>query len=216
MADIKVFSKDGKEVKTINLNPEIFDAKIKTRLMELVVRLYANNKRTGNAHTKTRGEVRGGGKKPWRQKGTGRARVSSIRSPLWRGGGTVFGPRKRDIYNTISKKVKEAALRSALTKKLKDGKIIVVDDLNMNSGKTKDFAKVLSVLGIYGRKSLFVPAELGEMLKRATSNIETLSVKRVNDLNAYHVLRKNYLIIDENGIKALEARLLKKKEKTVA
>ncbi len=209
MAEVKVFTKDGKESKTIELNAEVFEQKINRRLLELVSKLYANNKRTGNAHTKTRAEVRGGSKKPWKQKGTGRARVSSIRSPLWRGGGTVFGPRKRDIYNVIPKKVKEKALKVALTKKLREESIIVVDDLAVSSTKTKECSKVLSALKIDKKNVLWLAAGENDQLKLATRNIKKVSLKTVTNINAYDVLKKSVVLVDVASIKALEERVLK-------
>lgn len=212
MAEIAVFSKLGKEIKTIELNADIFDSKINTRLLEMVVRLFANNKRTGNAHTKTRGEVRGGGKRPWRQKGTGRARSSSNRNPLWRGGGTVFGPRKRDIYNTIPKQMRNKALVSALAKKFKDKKIIVVDDLTVTSPKTRDFFSVLTSLKIDAKKVLWVTKGLDANAQMATRNIEKLSVKSVADVNAYSIMRKNVILLDAESLESLSVRVLKTKK----
>lgn len=208
MAEIKLYSKEGKELNVVELNPEVFESKINTRLLELVTRLYANNKRTGNAHTKTRAEVRGGSKKPWRQKGTGRARVSSIRSPLWRGGGTVFGPRKRDIYNIIPKKIKIAALKSAIVKKLKENTVVLIDDLNIESNKTKDFYAILNNLNISKKNVLFIASEITENIERATGNIKKLCLKRVNDVNAYNLLRKNIILLDQKSLEILEKRIL--------
>jgi len=212
MAEIAVFSKLGKEIKKIELNADIFDTKINTRLLEMVVRLFGNNKRTGNAHTKTRAEVRGGGKRPWRQKGTGRARTSSLRNPLWRGGGTVFGPRKRDIYNTIPKQMRNKALISALSKKFKDNKIIVVDDLAVTSPKTRDFFSILTNLKIESKKTLWIARNIDENAQKATRNIEKLSVKSVTDVNAYNIMRKNIILVDADAVTVLAERVLKTKK----
>lgn len=208
MAQIKVYTKKGSESGSMELSPEVFGVKINAKLIELVTRMYANNKRTGNAHTKTRAEVSGGGARPWRQKGTGRARVSSIRSPLWRGGGTVFGPRKRDIYNVIPKKMRQKALLSSLTKKLKDGGIVVVDDMSFDAPKTKLVYEVLANLGIESRNVMWIASEINETIARATRNIEKLSVKNVSDVNAYHIMRKNIILFDTKSIKAIQERLL--------
>lgn len=208
MADISVFSKLGKEIKKIEINADVFDSKINTRLLEMVIRLYANNKRTGNAHTKTRGEVSGGGKRPWKQKGTGRARSSSIRNPLWRGGGTIFGPRKRDIYNIVPRKMRTKALISALSKKYKDNKIVVVDDLSITSPKTRDFYSILSNLKIDARKTLFVARSIDDTARMATRNIENLSMISIADVNAYNIMKKNIILVDADGINQLVDRVL--------
>jgi len=208
MIQIPLRARDGKELGATELSAEIFGAKINKRLLDQVARLYANNKRTGNAHTKTRAEVRGGGKKPWKQKGTGRARASSTRSPLWRGGGTVFGPRKRDIYNTIPQETRRQALISALSKKVKDAAMIAVDDLTVSSRKTKDFFTILKNLGIDNKNTLWVVAEADMLMKQATRNIQVLSLKRAGDLNAYHVMRRPVMLIDRKTIAVLEQRLL--------
>jgi large subunit ribosomal protein L4 len=208
MAKIAVYSKDGKEIKTIELNADIFDAPINKRLLDMVVRMFANNKRTGNAHTKTRSEVSGGGKRPWRQKGTGRARSSSIRNPLWRGGGTVFGPRKRDIYFSIPQKMRSNALISALSKKFKDDRIIVVDDLTVTTPKTKEFYSILENLKIDSKKVLWIANTLDDVAQKATRNIKNLSVKTVADVNAYNIMRKRVVLLDPNSIKTLEERVL--------
>ena len=208
MANIKVLGKNGSEIKDLELSSDIFESKINGRMLELVTRLYANNKRTGTAHTKTRAEVSGGGSKPWRQKGTGRARVSSIRSPLWRGGGTVFGPRKRVIYNIIPKQIRRKALISAVSKKFREEAIKVLDDFNFETSKTKELFVVLKNLSIDGKKVLMVAENPSEMLVRVSRNIKNLKLVRAQDVNAYNVLRKAVIFADEASIKAIENRLL--------
>lgn len=213
MANITVLDKKGKTAGTIELNPEVFGCKINKRLLDMVTRMFSLNKRTGTAHTKTRAEVRGGGKRPWRQKGTGRARASSIRSPLWRGGGTTFGPRKREIYYDIPKQLRSKALAVALSKKLKDEKLIIIDDLSINNPKTKEVADVLKNVKVASKKTLMVISEMTEKVDRATRNIATLSVSRVQDVNAYNVMRKNVLIIDKKAVSELEKRVLESKSR---
>ena len=213
MAQITSYKKDGKKSGTVELSSDIFEVKINGRMLELIQRLYANNKRTGTAHTKVRREVRGGGARPWRQKGTGRARVSSIRSPLWNGGGTIFGPRTREIYNTIPKEVRKKALIMALSKKFKEKCIVVVDDLSLTSAKTKEIAKVLVNLKIDSKSTLWVAQNVSVKEQRATNNLAKISLKRVSDVNAYHVLRKSILLIDKGAIQAIEDRLLKENGK---
>ncbi len=213
MAKITVYKKDGKKAGNVEVNSDIFESQINVRLLNEVNRLYANNKRTGTAHTKTRKEVRGGSARPWRQKGTGRARVSSIRSPLWRGGGTIFGPRQREIYNTIPKQLKIKALISALSKKFKENNILVVDDLSLDSHKTKEFFKILENLNIDNKNTLFLVEKLDDNVQKASRNIYMLSLKKVCDVNAYHILRKSILLMDKDSIKALEKRIVDRNRK---
>ena len=207
MALITLYKKDGKKSGNVEVSSDIFETRINTSLLELVNRLYANNKRTGTAHTKTRKDVRGGSARPWRQKGTGRARASTIRSPLWRGGGTIFGPQKRDIYNTIHKQIRKKALISALSKKFKENNIIVVDDFSLSSHKTKELSKILVNLKINNKNTLLLVNGLDDNIQKASRNIHMLSLKRICDVNAYHVLRKSILLSDKVSLKALEERI---------
>lgn len=208
MAQIKVFDKSGKEIKGVEVNSEIFEGKINGRLLEQVDRLYANNKRTGNAHTKTRGEVRGGGKKPWRQKGTGRARVSSIRSPLWRGGGTTFGPRSRTILNAIPKQIRRKALINSLRKKFREESIVLLDNFKFDEEKTKSVAKALESNGLANKKIVLMTSEHDVVINRIARNIPNLKIIAASNINAYEILRKGILLTDEAGIKAIESRIL--------
>ena len=208
MAQITVYKKDGKKTGNVEVRSDIFEAQVNTRLLEQVNRLYANNKRTGTAHTKIRKEVQGGGAKPWRQKGTGRARVSSIRSPLWRGGGIVFGPRKRDIYNTIPRQIRKKALISALSKKFKEKNIIIVDKISLSSHKTKDLFNILVNLKIENKNTLLLIHMSDDNIQKAARNIHMLSLKRICDVNAYHILRRSVLLCDTDSIKGLEQRII--------
>ena len=216
MSELTVYKKDGKEAGKQEVSSQIFFGKINERLLELVVRMYANNKRTGNANTKTRREVRGGGAKPWKQKGTGRARVSSSRNPLWRGGGIVFGPRKRDICFSIPKKMRTQALISALSKKVSENKVIVVDEFTLSSHKTKEAALIFERLKTGRKKTLLVLDSPDEIVGRAVRNIEKVSLRNVSDVNAYQILKKNILVIDVKTIQALEKRILAKDSKRAA
>jgi len=147
-----VFDAKGKEVEKIELDSKVFDGKVNSSLVHQAVVTFLANQRKGLAKTKTRGQVRGGGTKPWRQKGTGRARVGSIRSPIWRGGGVTFGPTKRSYYKVLPKKMKILALKSALNLKLSEKKLLVIDDLAVKSHKTKEFAKILDNLKLGDQK----------------------------------------------------------------
>jgi large subunit ribosomal protein L4 len=163
------------------------------------------NRRAGTAATKSKGWVRGGGKKPWRQKGTGRARAGSIRSPLWVGGGTIFGPQPRDYSFRMPRKARKEALLSALSLKNRDGKIIVVDKLDLEEAKTKLMAKALEELKV--TSALIVISQPDEKIERSSRNIPGVKVLRVEGLNVYDLVRYEHLILMEGALKSLEERL---------
>jgi large subunit ribosomal protein L4 len=167
--------------------------------------MQLNNRRAGSAATKSKGFVRGGGKKPWRQKGTGRARAGSIRSPLWVGGGTIFGPQPRDYSYRMPRQARKEALLSALSLKNHDGKIIVVDKLEMEEAKTRLMAKALAELKV--TSALIVIPRSDEKVERSTRNIPTVKVLRVEGLNVYDLMRYEHLILTEEALKSLEERL---------
>jgi len=169
---------------------------------------YLANQRSGTACTKTMGEVRGSGKKPWRQKGTGRARAGSYQSPLWRGGGVVFGPKPRDFGVKINKKTKQLALRKALTERLKAGDVIVINDLKLESHKTKGFISVLDKLELTGT-TLVVDASIEKNLLLASRNVPNVEVTSADLLNTYQVLRPAKLVFTKDGFAKLEDRLNK-------
>lgn len=164
--------------------------------------------RMGTAHTKTMGEVAGSGKKPWRQKGTGRARAGSFASPLWRGGGVVFGPKPRDYSKKVSRNTRHLALRKALTERLKAGDVLVVADLNLPSAKTKDFLGFLSALDVKGT-ALIVADTRNENLVRASRNVSYVDVATGESVNTYDVLRPDKIVISRSAFEQLEARLIK-------
>src|SRR5882672_11283944 len=172
---------------------------------EVIVAINANN-RQGTHSTKTRGEVRGGGKKPWRQKGTGRARAGSIRSPIWVGGGTVFGPQPRDYSYRMPRTARREALLSALSTKNRDGKIIVVDKLDLEEAKTKLMIKALAELKI--QSALIVIAEPDVKIERSARNLPKVKVLRVEGLNVYDLLCYEHLVLTEPALKRLEERLV--------
>ena len=167
--------------------------------------MQLNNLRAGTASTKTKGFVRGGGKKPWRQKGTGRARAGSIRSPLWVGGGTIFGPQPRDYSYRLPKKARKQALLSALSAKNRDGKIIVLDKWELAEPKTKLMRKILDDLKV--TSALIVIAQSDERVERSARNLPAVKVLRVEGLNVYDLLRHEHLILTEGSLRLIEERL---------
>ena len=187
------------------LKQEIFGTKTRPHLLHQTVLMQLNKRRAGTAATKSKGLVRGGGKKPWRQKGTGRARAGSIRSPLWVGGGTIFGPQPRDYSFRMPRKARKEALLSALSLKNRDGKIIVVDKLELEEAKTKLMAKALAELKV--TSALIVIPQPDAKIERSSRNIPAVKVLRVEGLNVYDVLRYEHLILTEGALKLLEERL---------
>lgn len=194
---LPVFNLSGKEVGSVKLPEEVFGVKVNEALLSQAVRVYTANTHQGTVSTKTRAEVRGGGRKPWRQKGTGRARQGSTRSPQWRGGGVVFGPRPRDLSLELPTKMKRAALKSALSARLND--VVVVDDFKMTEPKTKKIANALKKLNLSG-KTLFVLPEFEEKVIRASRNIPTLRLTRATDLNALEVLTATKLVLAKEAV----------------
>jgi large subunit ribosomal protein L4 len=187
------------------LKEEIFGIKTRPHLLHQMVVMQLNNRRAGTAATKSKGLVRGGGKKPWRQKGTGRARAGSIRSPLWVGGGTIFGPQPRDYSFRMPRKARKEALLSALSLKNRDGKIIVVDKLELEEAKTKLMVKALAELSV--TSALIVISRPDATIERSSHNIPAVKVLRVEGLNVYDLVRYEHLILTEGALKLLEERL---------
>ncbi|MBI4970336.1 MAG: 50S ribosomal protein L4 [Candidatus Omnitrophica bacterium] len=208
---IKVINQDGKQTDELVLNAAIFNAPINRRLLDLVVIAYAGNKRRGLADTKTRREISGGGKKPWKQKGTGNARQGSTRAPQWRHGGTIFGPQPRSYRTEIPEKMKLTALVSALSQKNKENKIIVLNSLALTRAKTKDLCKVIKNIKLDDSKSLFLTSKLDEKLRLASRNVhESFKIQSATNVNAYEVLRRKNLVIEKDALGVLENRILKK------
>ena len=211
-----VFAADGKEAGTITLPEDVFNTPWNADLVHQVVTSMQSNARSGTAHTKDRSEVSGGGKKPWRQKGTGRARHGSSRSPIWRTGGVTFGPRKdKDYTKAIPKKMRVKALFSALSQKLRDGEIIFVNNFNIDAPKTKDAEAILNTLegnfaklGKAQNAALIAPLEVSEAVKKSFANIKRVDVASVHNLNPVDVLSYTYLIIEtpEESVQALASR----------
>lgn len=209
---LPIYNTEGKEVDSINLDQDIFDGKINTAVIYQVVNAYRASQRKGLAATKTRGEVSGGGKKPWRQKGTGRARVGSSRSPLWRHGGVIFGPHPRDFSYSVPDRLRRIALKSGLNAKVKENGFIILDNLTLPSSKTKDAVRILVNLKIKSdkaRHALLLLEKKDLNLERAFRNISFLDFKLAKDANAYEVLSHAKLIITKDGLKGLLGRLKK-------
>lgn len=201
MANVKMFNISGSEVGTIDLNDSIFAVEVNTHVMHQAVVQYLANQRQGTQSALTRAEVRGGGRKPWRQKGTGRARQGSIRSPQWTGGGVVFAPKPRDYSFKLNKKVKRLALKSALTTKVNDGKLVVVDELNVNA-KTKEMAAVLSNLNL--GKALVVIEDTNNNAVVAARNIPTVKTASVSTINVYDILKYDSLVLTKSVVEKIE------------
>lgn len=179
-----------------------------TQAVHDVIVAYNAAQRMGTAHTKTMGEVAGSGKKPWRQKGTGRARAGSFASPLWRGGGVVFGPKPRDFAKKVGRKTKQLALRKALSERLRAGDVLLVNDFKLDSPKTKDFVGVLSALALKG-SALIVAQSTDKNLSLASRNVPHVAVTTSESLNTYDVLRSDKLVFTRGAFEQVEARLSK-------
>lgn len=205
----QVYKQDGKQAGDIELNDAVFQAPINERLLQLVLKAFAGNQRRGTASTKDRAAVRGGGKKPWKQKGTGRARHSSRRSPIWKGGGVVFGPHPRSYDTRLPNNMKQAALVSALSLKKKEDNLLFLADLSLKAAKTKELDAVIKALNLADSRTLFIVNEIDEKLKRASNNLkERFSVKLARDVNAYHIQRRKKLLIGQEAVAILERRAL--------
>lgn len=203
MPKIQMINMEGNPVEEIELNENIFDIDINEHAVYLVVKNILANKRQGTKAAKTRAEVRGGGRKPWRQKGTGRARQGSIRSPQWRGGGIVFAPKARDFSYTTPKKVRRLALKSVLTSKVQENELILVDDIKMEEAKTKNFVNMLSNIKA-NKKALVVIADRDENVMRAARNIEGVETAMASMINVYDILKYDSLILTKDALNVIE------------
>lgn len=203
MPEVAVYNMQGEQVGTVTLNDRIFGLEPNHDLMHRYVVMYLANQRVGTAATKNRGAVRGGGRKPWRQKGTGRARHGSIRSPLWVGGGVVFGPQPRDYRMSMPKKARRAATRSALSAKAKAEGIVVVDELKFTEPKTRMMVSTLENLKVDG-KALIVSGERDKNLWLSARNIPGVTAVEAADLNAYLILNHDYLVVTKDALSKIE------------
>ena len=202
MANVSVYNMEGKEVGTIELNDAVFGVKVNEHLVHMAVVQQLANNRQGTQKAKTRSEVSGGGRKPWRQKGTGHARQGSTRSPQWTGGGVVFAPVPRDYSFKINKKEKRAALKSALTSRVLDNKLIVVDELKFDEIKTKKFQAVMDNLKV--KKALVVIADNDEKITMSARNIPTVKTALVNSINVYDILKGDTLVLTKDAVAKIE------------
>ena len=202
MANVTVYNMEGNEVGTMELNDAVFGVEINEHLVHLaVVRQLANN-RQGTQKAKTRSEVSGGGRKPWRQKGTGHARQGSIRAPQWTGGGVVFAPVPRDYEVKMNKKERRAALKSALTSKVQDNKLVVVDSLTLAEAKTKEMPKVLT--NLKAEKALIVTAGDDQNVVLSARNIADVQTATVNTINVYDVMKYNTVVVTKDAVASIE------------
>lgn len=205
MPQIDVYSADKEKVGSLELSEAVFDAELKPHLLHEVVVWQLAKRRKGTASTKTRAEVRGGGRKPWRQKGTGRARAGTRTSPLWRGGGVIFGPKPRDYSYTLPRKVKKAALRVALSDKLREEKLTVMRDFGLEAIKTKALAEVLGRFDT--ENALIVIDGADELMEKSSRNLAHVKVLRAEGLNVYDILKHDRLVLMEVAVSKIEEAL---------
>ncbi len=205
MAVADVFDIEKKKVAQVDLNDAVFGAEVNEAIIYDVVKMQLASRRSGTASTKTRSDVSGGGKKPWRQKGTGRARSGSSRSPLWRSGGTVFGPHPRDYSYSVPKKVRKKALISALSMKFKDNQMLILKDFPMEKISTRIFKNVVDLFSL--KKALFVIDENNEVLLKSSRNIKNIKMIRSEGINVYDILNHEHLILLEPSVKKIEGAL---------
>jgi len=202
MANVSVYNMEGKEVGKIDLNDAVFGVEVNEHLVHLAVVQQLANNRQGTQKAKTRSEVSGGGKKPWRQKGTGHARQGSTRSPQWTGGGVVFAPVPRDYSFKLNKKEKRAALKSALTSRVQAEKLIVIDELKLDEVKTKKFQEVLNNLKV--SKAMVVLAEDDKNVILSARNIPDVITASINTINTYDIMKYNTLILTKDAVAKIE------------
>ena len=202
MANVSVYNMEGKEVGTIELNDAVFGVEVNEHLVHMAVVQQLANNRQGTQKAKTRSEVSGGRRKPWRQKGTGHARQGSTRSPQWTGGGVVFAPVPRDYSFKLNKKEKRAALKSALTSKVQDSKLIVVDELKFDEIKTKNFVNVMNNLKV--EKGLVVIAENDANVVMSAKNVASVNTTLVNTINVYDIMKAKTVVLTKDAVAKIE------------
>ena len=209
MSKIPVINIEGKAVETVELDPTVFDGVVNDSLMHQAIVMYLANQRKGLACSKTKGEVSGGGKKPWRQKGTGRARVGSNRSPLWRGGGVTFGPRPHSFDRKMPKRMKSLAFKSALNAKFRDKELIILDKLNPSSAKTKEFAAVIKGMDLEKTKVIFVVDSFNNNLKLSHRNLKEVKMETSANLNPYTLLNCKKAVFTKDALAKIQERVKK-------
>ena len=202
MANVSVYNIEGKEVGTIDLSDAVFGVEVNEHLVHMAVVSQLANKRQGTQKAKTRSEVSGGGRKPWRQKGTGHARQGSIRAPQWTGGGVVFAPVPRDYEVKMNKKERRAALKSALTSKVQDNKLVVVDSLALAEVKTKEMQRVLT--NLKAEKALVITASDDKNVVLSARNIADVQTATVNTMNVYDVMKHNTVVVTKDAVASIE------------
>ncbi len=202
MASVAVYNMEGKEVGTMELNDAVFGAKVNEHLVHMAVVQHLANKRQGTQKAKTRSEVSGGGRKPWKQKGTGHARQGSIRAPQWKGGGVVFAPVPRDYSFKMNKKEKRAALKSALTSKVQDSRLIVLDELKLDEIKTKKFAAVMDNLKV--QKGLVVIAGIDNNIVLSARNLADVDTISADMINVYDIMKAQTLVVTKDAVAKIE------------
>ena len=202
MANVAVYNMEGKEVGKLDLNDAVFGVEVNEHLVHMAVLQQLANNRQGTQKAKTRSEVRGGGRKPWRQKGTGHARQGSTRAPQWTGGGVVFAPVPRDYSFKINKKEKRAALKSALTSRVQENKLIVVDELKLDEIKTKKFVQVMKNLNV--EKALVVINDNDQNIVMSAKNIPTVKVAQTNTINVFDILKYSTVVVTKAAVATIE------------
>ena len=203
MPKIDVYNIEGKKVSDIELNENVFGIKPNEKIVHIALVNYMANQRQGTANTKTRAEVAGGGRKPWRQKGTGRARQGSIRAPHWVGGGVALGPKPRSYNYTVNKKEKRLAIKSMLSSKVLENELVVVENLPLKEIKTKEMARILNNLKVEGKAVILLP-EKDEIVQKSARNIEGVKTLQVGTINVYDLLKHKNLVVTEDTVKKLE------------
>ena len=202
MANVSVYNKEGKEVGTLELNDAIFGVEVNEHLVHMAVLQQLANNRQGTQKAKTRSEVRGGGRKPWRQKGTGHARQGSTRAPQWTGGGMVFAPTPRDYSFKLNKKEKRAALKSAFTSRVVENKIVVLDELKLDEIKTKNFVQIMKNINV--EKALVVLSDMDTNVIASAANIPTVKTAQTNELNVFDVLKYDTVVVTKAAVAKIE------------
>ena len=208
MATIKVYDQEKQEAGSVELAPEVFEVEARPEILNLVVRAQRAAQRAGTHKAKTRAFVSGGGVKPWKQKGTGRARAGSNRSPIWRGGAIIFGPLPRDYSFKVNSKVRSLAMRMALSSRVAGNNLLVVKGINLPDGKTKNFAKVAKTLGL--TQALVVAPEMTENLDRSSRNLPNVTLTTPDRLSVYEILKNKQLVLLQDAIAPVEARFVAK------
>lgn len=208
MATIKVYDQEKQEVGSVELAPEVFEVEARPEILNLVVRAQRAAQRAGTHKAKTRAFVSGGGVKPWKQKGTGRARAGSNRSPIWRGGAIIFGPLPRDYSFKVNSKVRSLAMRMALSSRVAGNNLLVVKGINLPDGKTKNFAKIAKTLGL--TQALVVAPEMTENLDRSSRNLPNVTLTTPDRLSVYEILKNKQLVLLQDAIAPVEARFVAK------